>query len=69
MVVGTESTDTASKIYGSANSLYFYNLSGTITPQWAGVSSDADLWDTGPPMDSVWVDTHWRARMGQNGTC
>ncbi len=69
MSVGTVSTDTESEIYGSANSLYFYNLSGTITPQWAGVSSQSSVRDTGPPMDSGWVDPHWRARMWQNGSC
>ena len=69
MTAGTRSNDTGSDTYGSASSLYFYNLGATITPNWAGTTSHSNVYHSGSPMDADWAATYWWARMGQNGQC
>lgn len=63
----TTSTDTTAHTYGSDSRLYYYNLSGTIMPEWSGASSQANLASNGAGYSS-WHTPQWWARAGV-GSC
>jgi hypothetical protein len=66
---GTYTSDNDARTYGSVSSMYFYNLGGAITPEWAGSTSSAYISKDDPPMDGSWAATDWWARMGIGPQC
>ena len=69
LTTGTELTNDGAHTYGSSSRMYFYNLSGTLTPNWQGATSGAVIALAQGGMNATWASYAWWMRDGRGPTC